>query len=138
MSSRECQASRDAMAGEIAICIDEIRRGLKIGDKGVDSLMSNFMKVAHLIDELVDAVDATTLPESDVPRSVNANKIRAVMNDSVRAFQFYDRLTQQINHAVGLLEEVVSRQDEDRADPVRWEKATHQSNHSKMSVELFK
>ncbi len=137
MSERTNQVSNGASPHPLSLCIEEIRSAVSASDQGVNSLMHNFMEVATLIDGLVATLERNSGSGAMEPVVAQTAQIKALMNDSVQSFQFYDRLTQQLDHVVVTLEKILSRQSGDCPEVRRWHDTTPENKSGETSVELF-
>ncbi len=137
MSNRVTHSQTAAGTHPLDVCLEEIRSALQASDEGVNSLMGDFVEVAQLVDSLLE--DARSVSDSTVSVSISnkADKIRAAMNSSVQSFQFYDRLTQQLQHVITLLEQVAASRRGDCPEAHRWHDSTPENYNGTTSVELF-
>ncbi len=92
----------------LEISIAQIRNAMSSSEKGVAKLSANFIEVATLLDDLVDGVSDCRSGEEGAGVEQTVERIKAVMNDSLQSFQFYDRLTQRMNHVIIVLEQLMA------------------------------
>ncbi len=137
MSERNDQVSNGASTNPLSLCIEEIRCAVSASDQGVNSLMNNFMEVATLIDGLVAALERNNGSGSIDPVAAQTKQIKALMNDSVQSFQFYDRLTQQLDHVVVTLEALLTEENGAFTEVRRWHDTTPENKSGETVVELF-
>ena len=89
----------------LEISIAQIRNAMSSSEEGVAQLSANFIEMATLLDSLVTSV-LDCQPEEGVEEVVG--RIKTVVNDSLQSLQFYDRLTQRMNHVILVLEQLVA------------------------------
>lgn len=84
----------------------QIRNAMRASDKSVARLSENFIRVSILLDGLVEVLESSDNDGRDDGAGKVSSKIHAireVMNDSMRAFQYHDRLNQRMDHVIKVL-----------------------------------
>ncbi len=92
----------------LEISIAQIRNAMSSSEEGVAQLSANFIEMATLLDGLVDSVLDCQPEEEGAGVEEVVGRIKAVVNDSLQSLQFYDRLTQRMNHVIIVLEQLVA------------------------------
>lgn len=95
----------------LALTIAQIETSMKDGDKSVDNLTSGFSDLAKNSKDIIREADNLTLDSannSEIQKNIiNAAKdIDERLQQAVISFQFYDRLTQRLDHASQSLEKI--------------------------------
>ncbi|MCW8825357.1 MAG: hypothetical protein OQK78_02930 [Gammaproteobacteria bacterium] len=97
---------------------------LRDGDNSVDTLASSFTQMLDGTSAILKS--ATQLEEGVVRDEIleNGQLIFAQMQSAIVAFQFYDKLSQRLNHASGSLEHLADLigNPERRQSPDEWQK----------------
>jgi uncharacterized protein YoxC len=95
----------------LALTVAQIETSMKEGDKSVNQLTSSFTDLANHSQNIVQ--EAKKLDESSPHESAIRNNILKTAEDlggkiqqAVIAFQFYDRLSQRLDHASHSLEKI--------------------------------
>ena len=92
----------------LEISIAQIRNAMSSSEEGVAQLSANFIEMATLLDNLVDGVLGCQAEKGSVDVEEAVGRIKEVVNDSLQSLQFYDRLTQRMNHVILVLEQLVA------------------------------
>jgi hypothetical protein len=98
----------------LQLCIAQIDMSLKDGDDSIQTLSHSFTSVIDSVNVIGNSINALDGVEKykldvDIINSEN-NKVSAKMQESIIAFQFYDKLSQRlshVSHALGALSELV-------------------------------
>ena len=112
----------------LALSIAQIETGMNEGDKSVNQLTDSFTELANHTHQIVD--EAMKLSD-DIPREAQVKKrmltaaegLGDKVQKAVVAFQFYDRLTQRLNHTSHTLESLghLVANPEERYMPKAWQ-----------------
>lgn len=83
------------------LTIAQIRLAMHEGDGSVDSLTSSFTQMVSSVNRIVDIARNTRSEGGTESEEILAQcaEVRSGMQHSIVAFQFYDRLSQQLDHA---------------------------------------
>jgi len=108
MSEIADHKARPGTVHPLEISIAQIQNAMASSEQGVARLSDNFVEVATLLDKLLAQVSGCKSDDEEADLAATAERIKAVMNDSLRSFQFYDRLTQRMNHVIIVLEQLMA------------------------------
>jgi hypothetical protein len=88
------------------LAVTQLGWTLRDGDKSVDTLTSSFAEMVSAIEEIVNV--ANKMPSCDSQELIltQCNSIHSRVSDAIYAFQFYDALSQRLNHAADSLSEM--------------------------------
>jgi len=80
------------------LAVTQIDQSMHDGNQSVDTLASSFTELASIMAEL--SQDLNQLPESELKEKMTFSTSRASNNvhSAIMAFQFYDKLSQRLNH----------------------------------------
>ncbi|MDP5212788.1 hypothetical protein ORJ66_06995 [Pseudoalteromonas tunicata] len=109
------------------LCMAQMQLSLQQSDKEVEKLTSSFQELANICPQLETTIKQLNLTEH-IEIDALHEKMRQQVNQSIVAFQFYDRLSQQLNYVINNLE-LLSQLTQDNtnlADESKWlELRTH-------------
>ncbi len=96
----------EEVAHALDISVSQIRNALAAGEAGIKCLSFNFIKVASAADRLSHILEKREKDEVGKLEEASdiANFIKDTLVASMEPFQFYDRLTQRMEHVIISLE----------------------------------
>ena len=107
------------------LAVAQIDMAMRLSDDSIDALTSSFTSMVGHVDSISQAASQVTGDENkpvvDDMQS-NCQEVSGNMQHSIMAFQFYDKLSQRlehVNHALTMLAELVS-DDKKKYDPEEW------------------
>lgn len=116
LASQASQATMNfSQVGEtiamLALTVAQIETSMKEGDQSVNQLTGSFTEIAHHNQEIITAaqkLNPATPHEAIVQNSLlsTTEQLSKKIQQAVIAFQFYDRLSQRLDHASHSLEKV--------------------------------
>lgn len=131
------QVSETVMMLNLAMA--QIGRAMKEGDESVNSLTDAFTAMAE--NAALIAQSGKQLPESDAVSAIlsKSESISSQVQSAIMAFQFYDKLSQRVNHvshSLASLSQLIS--DPSRLhDPLEWQ-GLQESIRAKYPIEADK
>ena len=93
----------------LSLAIAQLESSVAEGSESVKTLTDSFTKMVSDLDQLLAQVQHTS--ENTCNIAATGDELRASINTAVMAFQFYDRLTQRIDHTghtLGLIQELMA------------------------------
>lgn len=85
------------------LCMAQMLLSLQQSDEEVEKLTSSFQELANICPELEIIISQLNLTDNSKIEALH-EKMRLQVNQSIVAFQFYDRLSQQLNHVIKNIE----------------------------------
>lgn len=118
----------------LAVC--QIEATMTEANASVDVLTQSFTQLAGHTNDVSTQMQSLTqveqLQEFKTDLEQTANEIQTNINSSIRAFQFYDRVCQRVDHVARSLEKVSSllQNESDIEDPQAWKGVQNQIKSS--------
>lgn len=118
----------------LAVC--QIEATMTEANSSVDVLTQSFTQLAGHTNDVSTQMQTLTqveqLQEFKTDLEQTANEIQTNINSSIRAFQFYDRVCQRVDHVARSLEKVSSllKDDSDIENPEAWKGVQNQIKSS--------
>lgn len=100
-STLQPPAQMDTTLTLLALAVAQIESGLLDGEQSIRQLLQGFERMAVTTNQLQDVLSAT----ADQPATELTTALQGEIQQAILAFQFYDRLTQRLDHVgKGLLQ----------------------------------
>jgi hypothetical protein len=114
---------RSETAKLLGLSVTQIHTSLTDGENSVGTLTSSFGQLADFCAQ-VQALAAQEGNDNDAQNKIMAlaNNMSGSIDAAIIAFQFYDRLSQRMEHVAGSLDQLshLIKDDENLNDPIGW------------------
>lgn len=112
----------------LSVSVAQIKSILNDGGESVSELTDSFIEMAKTFQQLMD--HKTDIEKTDL------SQIRQQIEQGIVAFQFYDRISQRLDHVSNSLQNMgaIISDPEKRSDPVQWQ-TFQESIQSKFTME---
>jgi hypothetical protein len=120
----------------LGLSVTQIHTSLTDGDNSVGTLTESFGQMAEFCASVQTlSADGQKGYDAQVQINMLANNMSAAIDNAIVAFQFYDRLSQRMEHVSGSLDQLshLIKDDSNLNDPVGWESLR---NHIRSSYSL--
>ena len=114
---------RSETAKLLGLSITQIHTSLTDGDNSVGTLTRSFEQLADFCSMVLQlSNDTDNVQQNREAINELAQNMSATVYDAIVAFQFYDRLSQRMDHVSGSLEQLshLIKDDENLNDPIGW------------------
>jgi methyl-accepting chemotaxis protein len=115
---------RSETAKLLGLSVTQIHTSLTDGDNSVGTLTDSFSQLAEFCGT-VQKLSSDHKDEHGAQGEINAlaNNMSETINNAIVAFQFYDRLSQRMEHVSSSLEQLshLIKDDSNLNDPIGWE-----------------
>ena len=110
----------------LTLAVSQVECTMTDGEKSVTELTQSFTFIANQLKEIIESSSEETSTSTSSTKSlkISASDIHMQIMNAIVAFQFYDRLTQRLDHVkrdLGWLSELVSDPKE-LYNPMSWSK----------------